>query len=201
MRTTYDEEADVLAILLADAEVEETRNIAPGVEVDYDAKGRILAIEFLDASKKYDLLGADLEPPDPFYSLAAAGAIYGLSPTTLRHQIQRGVLPGTKLAGNWVVHRDDLEHYIRTRSAKAKSLSEVDRNGAYNLKNRKGEIIFTGSAGVGRLKAHRQRLSKNGDVPESRKYEIRPLSSPAEAKRVEQALIERNKPQHNKRSM
>ena len=125
MRTTYDDEADVLAVLLADAEVEETRSIAPGVEVDYDSSGRVLAIEFLNASKKYDLSGANLEPPDPFYSLAAAGALFGLSPTTLRHQIQRGALPGTKFGRNWMVHLDDLNTYIKERSRRAKSLVQV----------------------------------------------------------------------------
>ena len=120
MRITYDREADVLAILLADEEVEETKNLAPGVEADYDSKGRILAVEFLNASKKYDLTGSDLEDPDPYYSLAAAGAMFDLSPTTLRHQIGRGVLRGTKFGRNWVVHRDDLEDYMGKRSRKAK---------------------------------------------------------------------------------
>ena len=120
MRITYDKDMDVLAILLADAEVEETRSIAPGVEVDYDSTGRVLAIEFLSASKKYDLSGTELEGPDPYYSLAAAGAMFGLSPTTLRHQIGRGVLRGTKFGRNWVVHRDDLEDYMENRSRKAK---------------------------------------------------------------------------------
>ena len=120
MRITYDKEMDVLAILLADAEVEQTRSIAPGVEVDYDSAGRVLAIEFLNASRKYDLSGAELQSPDPYFSLAAAGAMFGLSPTTLRHQIGRGVLRGVKLGRNWVVHRDDLEDYIEKRSRKAK---------------------------------------------------------------------------------
>ena len=120
MRITFDKEADVLAILLADAEVEETRTIAPGVEVDYDADGRVLAIEFLNAGKKYDLKETKLEEPDPYYSLAEAGALFDLNPTTLRHQIQRGVLPGVKFGRNWVVHRDDLDNYLKTRSRKAK---------------------------------------------------------------------------------
>jgi len=120
MRITYDKEMDVLAILLADAEVQQTRSIAPGVEVDYDSAGRVLAIEFLNAGKKYNLNGAELEDPDPYFSLAAAGAMFGLSPTTLRHQIGRGVLRGTKFGRNWVVHRDDLEDYMEKRSRKAK---------------------------------------------------------------------------------
>ncbi len=125
MRITYDRTDDVLAILLADEEVEETRSIAPGVEADYDHKGRILAIEVLNASKKYDLSEAQLESPDPFYSLATAGVVFGLSPTTLRHQIERNVLPGFKIGRNWLVHRDDLETYMEQHSRKANSRVEV----------------------------------------------------------------------------
>lgn len=119
MRITYDREADVLAVLLADAAVKETRTIAAGVEADYDSGGRVLAIEFLNASQKYDLGGVELEVPDPYLSLAGAGAMFGLSPTTLRHQIARGVLKGAKFGRNWVVHRDDLDAYVKERSRKA----------------------------------------------------------------------------------
>jgi len=54
LRITYDKETDALAIDLADAAVEETRNIAPGVEVDFDSTGRVVAIEFIHPSKSYD---------------------------------------------------------------------------------------------------------------------------------------------------
>lgn len=120
MRITLDKEADVLGIILADAEVEETKTIAPGVEVDYDSSGRVLAIEFLNASKKYDLDGAEIESPKQFCSLAEAASLAGLSPVTLRHQIERGVLAGTKLGRNWVIHLDDLYSYLNERSRKAK---------------------------------------------------------------------------------
>ncbi len=125
MRITYDEEADVLSVLLADAEVEETRNIAPGVEVDYDSSGRVLGIELLRSGQKYDLDEMDLERPEPYYSLAAAGDLYGLSPTTLRHQIARGVLKGVKFGRNWMVHRDDLDSYMKEKSRKARSWAGV----------------------------------------------------------------------------
>ena len=120
MRVTYDREADALSILMADGEVEQTKNIAPGVEVDFDLEGKVLAIEFLNASKKYDIDTSGLEEPDPYYSLAAAAELYGLSATTLRHQIERKVLAGVKFGRNWVVHRDDLDEYIKEKSRKAK---------------------------------------------------------------------------------
>jgi excisionase family DNA binding protein len=119
MRATYDRCADSLAIVLADEEVEETRNIAPGVEVDYGSSGRVVAIEVLNASRKYDVEHIGLESPDPYLSLAEAGELVGISPTTLRHQIARGILPGTKIGRNWAVHQRDLFKYANERSKKA----------------------------------------------------------------------------------
>ena len=119
MRTTYDQYSDALTIVLADAEVEETKNVAPGVELDYDSTGRVVAIEVLHASVKYDVGDVVLEAPDPYLSLAEAGELVGISPTTLRHQIVRGVLPGTKIGRNWAVHHRDLFKYVKERSTKA----------------------------------------------------------------------------------
>ena len=119
MRVIYDQRSDSLAIVLSDVEVEETKNIAPGVEVDYDSSGRVVAIEFLHASDKYAVTEMDLESPDPYLSLAEAGEMVGISPTTLRHQIARGVLPGTKIGRNWAVHHRDLFKYANERSLKA----------------------------------------------------------------------------------
>ena len=67
MRAVYDQRSDSLAIILADAEVEETRNIAPGVEVDYDSSGRVVAIEVLHASDKYAV--TDWKRPTRIYHL------------------------------------------------------------------------------------------------------------------------------------
>ncbi len=119
MRATYDQLSDALTIVLADSEVEETKNIAPGVEVDYDSTGRVIAIELLHASNKYDVGHIVLEAPDPYLSLVEAGELVGISPTTLRHQIVRGVLPGTKIGRNWAVHHRDLFKYATERSTKA----------------------------------------------------------------------------------
>ena len=119
MRAIYDRRSDSLVIILADAEVEETKNIAPGVELDYDSSGRVVAIEVLHASDKYDVAGIPLEAPNPYLSLKEAGELIGISPTTLRHQITRGVLPGKKVGRNWVVHHRDLFKYATERSTKA----------------------------------------------------------------------------------
>ena len=51
MKTTYDPEADALYVRFADASVVESEEVADGVVLDFDAEGRIVAIEVLDASK------------------------------------------------------------------------------------------------------------------------------------------------------
>ena len=51
MRTTYDVEADALYVRFAEASIVESEEVADGVVLDFDAEGRIVAIELLDASK------------------------------------------------------------------------------------------------------------------------------------------------------
>ncbi len=65
MKVTYDKDADAMTIVLADADVEETKSVAPGFFADYDADGRVIALEILNASQKYDFDQADIEKPDP----------------------------------------------------------------------------------------------------------------------------------------
>ena len=119
MKITYDKNVDAMTILLANLDIEETRDIAPGVYVDYDADGRVVALEILKASQKYDLSDIETQPPDPYMSLSDAGRLFGLSPTTLRHQIARGVLKGKKFGRNWMVRNDHMAAYVRERSRKA----------------------------------------------------------------------------------
>jgi uncharacterized protein YuzE len=51
MKTTYDPEADALYVRFAEAAIVESEEVADGVVLDFDAEGRIVAIEVLDASK------------------------------------------------------------------------------------------------------------------------------------------------------
>jgi len=48
MKTIYDKEDDALYVRFADAPVVESEEVAPGVVLDFDAEGRIVAIELLD---------------------------------------------------------------------------------------------------------------------------------------------------------
>ncbi|UFN49136.1 DUF2283 domain-containing protein [Roseomonas sp. OT10] len=54
-RTTYDPAADALYVSLAPiapGAVAETREVAPGVFLDFDAEGKLLGMEVLDASAR-----------------------------------------------------------------------------------------------------------------------------------------------------
>jgi uncharacterized protein YuzE len=51
MKTTYDAEADALYVRFSETPVVESEEVSNGVVLDFDAEGRIVAIELLDASK------------------------------------------------------------------------------------------------------------------------------------------------------
>lgn len=51
MKTLYDKETDALYVRFADGAVTESEEVAPGVVLDFDSSGRILAFEILKASR------------------------------------------------------------------------------------------------------------------------------------------------------
>lgn len=51
MRIHYDPRADAAYIRLAETEIVESDEVTPGVILDFDAQGNVIAIEILDASK------------------------------------------------------------------------------------------------------------------------------------------------------
>lgn len=52
MKLAYDPEADALFVRFADESISESEEVRPGVIVDFDAAGRIVAIEMLDVSEQ-----------------------------------------------------------------------------------------------------------------------------------------------------
>ena len=54
MKVTYDQEVDVLRILLSDSPIDESDEDKPGVILDYDPSGNIVGIEVLEASKRME---------------------------------------------------------------------------------------------------------------------------------------------------
>jgi uncharacterized protein YuzE len=51
MKTIYDPKADALYVRFADTHVTESEEVADGVVLDFDAEGRIVAIEVLDTRR------------------------------------------------------------------------------------------------------------------------------------------------------
>ena len=60
MRTTYDAKADALYVRFAETPLVESEEVSDGIVLDFDADGRIVAIEVLDAKKH---LAADAKLP------------------------------------------------------------------------------------------------------------------------------------------
>jgi YD repeat-containing protein len=52
MRVRIDPSADAVYIDLAEREIASSEELAEGIIVDYDAEGRIVGVEILDASRK-----------------------------------------------------------------------------------------------------------------------------------------------------
>jgi uncharacterized protein YuzE len=54
MKVSYDAEVDVMRIVFSKAVVKESDEQKPGVILDYDAKGNLVGIEVLNASKRVE---------------------------------------------------------------------------------------------------------------------------------------------------
>ena len=52
MRVRVDHKADAVYLNLTDREIVESEEVADGIVVDYDAEGRIVGLEILDASRR-----------------------------------------------------------------------------------------------------------------------------------------------------
>lgn len=60
MKSRYDAETDALYVRFSDAEIVESEEVRPGFILDFDATGRVVAVEILDASEHL-ASGADLQ--------------------------------------------------------------------------------------------------------------------------------------------
>jgi len=54
MRVRADHAADAVYLNLTDRPIKDSAEVADGIVLDYDAEGRIVGIEILDASKRTD---------------------------------------------------------------------------------------------------------------------------------------------------
>jgi uncharacterized protein YuzE len=51
MKTTYDKEADALYVKFVEGDVVESEEVSPGLVLDFDRDGKIVALELLSASR------------------------------------------------------------------------------------------------------------------------------------------------------
>jgi len=54
MKITYDPDVDVLRIVFSNAPIEESDEEKPGIVLDFDKAGNVVAMEILDASKRVE---------------------------------------------------------------------------------------------------------------------------------------------------
>lgn len=117
MRLTYDKRADALAVELApDAKSVRTKQLAPDLMLDFDAKGRLITVEILGASAQYPLAELErLTTPVTWLSLREAAVESGLGIGTLRVMLNNGRLDGEKRGRDWVVSYAVLLNYMENR--------------------------------------------------------------------------------------
>lgn len=72
MKVIYDPEVDTLRIIFTAGAIEESDEEKPGVIIDYDPNGNMVAMEILDASKRLD------NPRSLEYSIRDASSVENL---------------------------------------------------------------------------------------------------------------------------
>ena len=106
MKLTYDEAADMIIVFLAEADVTDRKEIAPGVYADYDSRGRVISLEALKANEKYDLEG--VEPEGLAAHVPAATASAAVDRGEVADRLKRSVQKYSRDMGSRIWTRDDL---------------------------------------------------------------------------------------------
>ena len=73
MKIEYDREVDALYIRIQEKYVAKTKEIAEGINVDFDEEGKVIGFEILDATDRYSQ--ADI------FNLATENLMLGSSPS------------------------------------------------------------------------------------------------------------------------
>lgn len=118
MKFYYDGEGDALAIELVDnGRSERSVALTPDVTADFDASGRLISIEVLDASAFYDRTQLErLDSPEAWLTLADAARDAGLAASSLRVLIHAGKFPRARKQGrDWTISTTDLANYLANR--------------------------------------------------------------------------------------
>jgi uncharacterized protein YuzE len=73
MKATYDAEVDVVMVYFASAKYDHSEEIYPGMIADFDANGRIISLEILNAGAAL-AEGALTSIPPPVYAARSASS-------------------------------------------------------------------------------------------------------------------------------
>lgn len=114
MRITYSPTADALAIrLVENRHCVATQVWAPNVTAEVDARGRLIGIHLLGASRVCEQrVLAALPAPSRWLTLSEAAKLSGLSKAVLRRHIHRGHLPADRQRSGWLIAAPDLLSYL-----------------------------------------------------------------------------------------
>ncbi len=118
MKAEYDGEADAFAIQFQEGGRDvRTLEVAPGIYLDMNEQGQLMALEVLEASKHFspDVLARLPLPTMKMLSLVEAAEESGLSETTLRRQIGQGRIAAEKRGRDWVIDELVLTNYLESR--------------------------------------------------------------------------------------
>lgn len=122
MKVTYSAAADALSVqLLPAARTARSEALGPDITADFDDRGRLIALEVLQASHHYPAAAlAALAAPVDWLTLAQAAKESGLSTSTLRVQLNAGRLAGKKQGRDWLVARHELWSYLESRDVRGR---------------------------------------------------------------------------------
>ena len=122
MKVTYDREVDALAVAFAGAVGRrKTREVMPGISLDFDRAGRLVTIEILAASTQLPVVELDSLPgAEEWLTLRLAAQESGHRPDTLRVLCnQRRFGRGQRKRGrDWEITRAALWTYLESRDAR-----------------------------------------------------------------------------------
>lgn len=118
----YDREADALAVEFRQgARSARTVRVSDTVNVDFDAKGRLITVEVITASHHIERKSLDALPsPIEWLTLTEAEKESGLRATTLRVLLNRGRLAGEKRGRDWFVEGTALWNYLESRESRGR---------------------------------------------------------------------------------
>jgi excisionase family DNA binding protein len=120
MKIEYDKDVDALSISFVDRpRSARTEEVSEGINLDFNSKGKLVAIEILDASRFASQESLNKLPETSTeLTLAEAAKESGLEPDTLRSLINKKRLPARKVGRDWKVDLADLYNYLESRDTR-----------------------------------------------------------------------------------